>query len=90
MYNIGIVSWSCLNEVIKLASIGFFFILPSSYCEMQKTMNILIWYWQIDILQTQLGIFFECNHIPWVPVFLMFMVFWSVPYTVTWKQMKMK
>ena len=57
MYNIGRVSWSCLNEVIKLASIGFFFILPSSYCEMQKTMNILIWYWQIDILQNPIGYF---------------------------------
>ena len=57
MYNIGRVSWSCLNEVIKLASIGFFFILPNSYCEMQKTMNILIWYWQIDILQNPIGYF---------------------------------
>ena len=57
MYNIGRVSWSCLNEVIKLASIGFFFILSSSYCEMQKTMNILIWYWQIDILQNPIGYF---------------------------------
>ena len=57
MYNIGRVSWSCLNEVIKLASIGLLFILPSSYCEMQKTMNILIWYWQIDILQNPIGYF---------------------------------
>ena len=60
MYNIGRVSWSCLNEVIKLASIGLLFILPSSYCEMQKTMNILIWYWQIDILQNPIGYF------PWM------------------------
>lgn len=57
MYNIGRVSWSCLNEVIKLAPIGLLFILPSSYCEMQKTMNILIWYWQIDILQNPIGYF---------------------------------
>ena len=60
MYNIGRVSWSCLNEVIKLASIGVLFILPSSYCEIQKTMNILIWYWQIDILQNPIGYF------PWM------------------------
>ena len=57
MYNIGRVSWSCLNEVIKQASIGVLFILPSSYCEIQKTMNILIWYWQIDILQNPIGYF---------------------------------